>query len=483
MAAMTPEDVASVETIKRLSAALATRSTEMTKFQAYYDGEQGKRWSGTSWNELFARRFEGFCENFCGLVVDAVADRLEVTGFRFPTEGKADDETDKDAWRIWQDNQLDAEGSVLNTEALTKGLVHVLVSPFPGDYVGTSPSITVEDALETIVEYQAGTKRRVVGMKRWVDEIEKRTFVTLYYPDRLEKWQSGIRRWANQYSSGVQMLDAWERRTIPDEPWPLPHTLGVVPLIPVRNRPGLNGRFASELKQVTPIQDAINTLAMNEMVASESAAFRQKWATGIEIPVDPETGKPIKAWQPDIKGILSTPAPDAKFGTLEASELAQYGDSIDRHIQRLASISQTPYHFFLQHSGQPPAAASLTASEVPLVQKAKRRQREFGEPLEEVMRLAFKVQGDARADVTNAETVWRDPESVTEAAHIDATTKKRAIKVPLKQLWSDAGYTPAQTERFPAMLREEAEMLKGTLVAPIDPEGPAEEQIQERVSA
>src|SRR4051812_4652873 len=105
------EDQVSIATIKRLSTALAARTPTMSKYDAYYHGNQGRRLTATkSYNELFTKRYEEFCENFCGLVVDALADRLEVRGFRFPgDEPDAPLLTDKDAWRIWQDNNLDAE--------------------------------------------------------------------------------------------------------------------------------------------------------------------------------------------------------------------------------------------------------------------------------------------------------------------------------------------------------------------------------------
>ena len=34
----------------------------------------------------------------------------------------------------------------------------------------------------------------------------------------------------------------WTRLEVPDEPWPLPNPLGVVPVVPLPNRPRLSGR-------------------------------------------------------------------------------------------------------------------------------------------------------------------------------------------------------------------------------------------------
>lgn len=481
----------SIATIRRLSAMLLNRADELTRYDAYYRGDHGLRFASSKYREAFGKMFGKYAENFCGLVVDAVEERLDVEGFTFPPPAGGPDaeppvvagEADRDAWRIWQDNQLDAGSQIAHTEALVKGVAYVLVSPFENDRVaGRSPRITIEDPLQTIVDYAAGTHERLVGLKRWTDPGAKRTFATLYYPDRIEKWQTQLRAWANQFGRGVtEFEDVWEHRVVVGEEWPLRHKLGVVPLVPLVNKPRLLGEGESELKQIIPIQDAINKLAVDGLVASDTSAFRQKWATGIEIPVDPDTGKPVEPFKPDIDRIISTSAPDAKFGNFEATELGNYSTALDQKVTSIASISRTPYHYFLRHGGQPPSGESLKSSETGLVRKANRKTRHFGEGWEEVMSLSFRALGDPRADVLDSETVWASTESMTEAEHIDALTKRRSsLKVPLKQLWKDAGYTPGEIASFAPLLKEEAAMLKGTLVEP-DMAG-AQAQIQERTS-
>ena len=478
---------ASIALLDRLGRELTARATTIERFDAYYRGRQGRRFIGTKYRELFAKIFEGYAENFCGVVVDAVEERLDIEGFRFPrptpgaiasnpdaADGGEPDSiasTDADAWRIWQDNGLDARSQIAHTEALVKSVVYVLVSPFPRERVfGRSPRITIEDPCSTIVELAPGTTERIVGMKRWTDAAGT-LLATLYFPDRIEKWRARERRWANQYSSGVTGQVTWEERYVDGEPWPLPHTLGVVPLVPLVNRPRLDGSGQSEIEQIIPIQDAINTIAINELVASETAAFPQKWATGIEIPIDPETGKPTEPWKPDIDAIMATKVADAKFGQFVAAELAQYGGAIDARIKRIASITRTPYHYFLDHGGQPPSGTSLRSSETGLVRKARRRSRQFGEGWEEVMRLAFKTLGDDRAGISDAATVWANPESLTESEHMDALSKARtSLLVPLEVLWEDAGYSPQQRRDFRRLLEAERTWLNSTPVATTQPD-------------
>lgn len=461
----------SIATIRRLSSAIANRNVTISRFEDYYRGRQGRRFIATKYRELFAKLFENYNENFCGVVVDALEERLDVVGFRFPVADAEPETTDTDAWRIWQDNGLDAQSQIAHTEALVKGIVYILVSPFASDRVGEgSPRITVEDPCGAIVELDPGTRERLVGMKRWVDPATTLVFVTLYFPDRVEKWRQTSRRWANQYSSGYSPTGSWEQRAVDGEPWPLENPLGVVPLIPMINRPRLDGSGESEIEKILSIQDAINTQAINELVASEAAAFPQKWATGIEIPIDPETKKPLEPWKPDMDRILSTIAKDAKFGQFDAADLSQYGDAIDRRVRRIASISSTPYHYFMQQSGQPPSGESLKSAETGLVRKAYRRQVQFGDPWEESLRLAFQSLDDPRGKASGAEAKWANPETLTEAEHIDALTKQRqALHVPLQVLWEEAGYSPARRAAFKKMLEEERTWLNSTPVQTTQP--------------
>jgi hypothetical protein len=82
--------------------------------------------------------------------------------------------------------------------------------------------------------------------------------------------------------------------------------------------------------------------------------------------------------------------------------------------------------------------------------------RHFGESWEAVMKLAFRIQGDDRAQFIGAETIWGDPESRTEGQHVDALLKLKTLGVPEPQLWEDAGFSPQQIARFASMRAEQA---------------------------
>ncbi len=473
-------DRASLDWIRTLLEELGRRSVDYNRRNRYFTGEQGQRFVATGYRQLFAEAFEFYRENICATVVEFVDDRLDLTGFRFRAGGG--NVTDDTAWNIWQDNALDARSQLAHQEAIAKGLTYALVSPFTNERVGIgkrSPRITVEQPTEAIVATAPGGMERIVGLKTWYDATAQRRRAVLYYPDRIEKFQGAGREWANQYGRGfVEAIDgSFERWLIPGEPWPLPHTLGVVPLVPIVNRPRLgSGLFAgidgrSDIDDVIPIQDGINFLALNGIVASDKAAFPQKWATGVEIPVNPKTGKPTAEWEPDIDTILSTRSPDAKFGNFDVAELKQYDDLIRGKLELVALQTRIPVSNFLRQTGQPASGEARETADAGLTKKIQRKQTHFGEAWEEVMRLAFRQLGDTeRATDTSCEAEWGYAGIEPSSAKVDALTKERqTLKVPLEVLWERAGYSPTQRRAFRRMLEEERTWLDSTPVQTTQP--------------
>src|SRR5690606_18352200 len=86
----------------------------------------------------------------------------------------------------------------------------------------------------------------------------------------------------------------WERHSDEgDRAWPIPHTMGRVPIfhLSVTHRPGCYGR--SDIAPIIPLQDRLNLTIANQAVAEEFQSYPQRWATGIQLVSDPETGEHI----------------------------------------------------------------------------------------------------------------------------------------------------------------------------------------------
>lgn len=436
--------------VKRLDARLAARSARLALYENYYLGQHNLQFATKKFREAFGPLFSDYAENICELIIEAASERLSVVGFRVGDQVEAD----PDAWRIWQANQLDAWQSVAHETALVKEESYLLV--WRGDDDRT-PSITVEDPQQMIVETAASDRRmRLAALKRWFDLDTARTFATLYLPDAIWKFQSRGKDASEGMSATGSPRTAWVPREIAGEPWPLPNPLGVVPVVPLVNRPRLIGGGVSELKSVIPINNAINKLVSDMLLAAEFGAFRQRWAANVTLELDGDTGKPKEPWTVAVDRMLTAPPPEngepeVKFGEFSETNLTNYVKAIEQRLQMAATISRTPAHYILGSMGSFPSGESLNATEAGLVAKCRNKMLFFGEGHEEAIRLAFQVIDDPRGAITDSEAVWKDPEHRTESQHVDALVKLQGLGVPDEQLWADAGYSPQQIASFKEM--------------------------------
>lgn len=439
--------------IAELTSALDERTLLLDKFDDYYRGNQPLRFATDAMRDAFGGLFRAFADNYCALVVDATEERLNVEGFRFGEENG-----DSEAWRIWQSNNLDSMSQLAHLEALIKGTSYVMVW---GTDDGT-PVITVEDASQTIVAYDAENRwRRRAGLKRWQDESGY-LFLNLYLPDRIEKLRT-------PRPMDVSLLGVvWAKQEWVEREPTMANPMGEVPIIPLINRPRLVGEGESEIAPILPLQDFVNKILMDALIASEFGSFRQRWATGIEIPED-ENGNPVEPFKAAVDRIWVTSSPEVKFGDFAQTDLSGHIKLIETGIQHIASISRTPPHYLLGQSGSFPSGESLKATETGLTAKVMRKQRYFGEAWEDAMRLAFRWLDDPRAAFPQAETIWRDAEYRAPGQWADALTKLKTIGVPDRALWEEWGASPQKIARW-EQLRMQQSLLSGPTVAPAAPE-------------
>lgn len=416
---------------------LNERQADLQLFEDYYEGRHRMAFASSKFRNAFGNLFRSFSDNWCGLVIDSAEERLNIEGFRM---GAAGESADQDAWRIWQANALDLDSQLAHTDALVFGSAYVTV--WAGDDPSI-PSITVESARQMIVGYAPGSRRTRVGAwKKWLDD-DGYFYGTLYLPDAIYKYRSAGKQ--SVYLSASQKID-WVPR--PGDEQPVPNPLGVVPVVELRNNPRMMGHGRSEIEQIIPIQDATNKIITDMLVTSEYSAFKQRWVTGLDIPVD-DNGKPIEPFEAAVDRVWIARDPEVRFGEFQQTDLSYYVRAVEMFVQHAATISRTPPHYFLLNGGQAPSGEAITSAEAGLVAKVHRKMRSFEEGWEEVMRLAFAVLGDSeRAQAWDAEVLWADPAYRNHSALVDALLKLQSLGVPREQLWSDAGYSPQQIERF-----------------------------------
>lgn len=411
--------------------------TSLDNLDAYYCGEQPLNYLHPDVRDRLQRRLTPVCINWPRLVVGAIEERLDIEGFRSGDNATAD----KRLWGWWQANDLDEWSQLGHTDALVHGQAFVVVWGGPDKSV---PRITVESARQMVVSYYPGTHEVSAALKTWTEGegYDKETYAVLFGADEIEKFV--------KVEGGE-----WEALE------PVPNPLGVVPVVPLINRPRLSSPLGeSELADVLPIADAINKLATDMMVSSEFHAMPRRWVTGMEIPRE---GAASSRFNAEVIQKLTETFPGKPWIAGSGVEVGQFPEAtLENFIgairllqSQLAALTGLPPHYLgLNTSDNPASADAIRSSEASLIKKAERKQRAFGGSWERVMRLAVAVvDGVAPASLDRMETIWRDPATPTPAQKADAAVKLTQGDRPvitLHQAREDLGYTPTQITRMEA---------------------------------
>ena len=398
--------------------------------------------------------------NYAGVVVDSISERLGVDGFtlrrRRPGERGRLGRSGRTTTSTRASSGACARGS---SRASSRSSCGPTRTGRRGSGSRTAPRSS-----------SRSTPRRGVrraALKRWTDDDEPGAmFANLFLPDAVYKYRTPLAATSlvgpTAPSSRRSAARPGSAGSCPGEPWPLPNPLGEVPVIPFPNKPDLHLVGESELGKVVPIQDAINANIANVMLAGLYGAFRQKVMLNFALEVDPATGAPVQPFDVALDSLITVPpnAPgeaEPRLAEFSQTDLAGYIKVHETLVQAIATASRFPPHYLLGTQGTFPSGECLTAVERGISAVAGERGDDWKDPLEDAMRLAFRIKARAPgisaaaaaryekwADMTGAEAAFRNPETKSESQHVDAVTKKKDLDVPRRQLWTELGYSQQQ---------------------------------------
>jgi hypothetical protein len=440
--------------LARLYPALRDRRSGLDSLNDYYVGDHPLPFLTPAHADKMRSQFRQMLEesrsNFMRLLVDVVDERLQVEGFRLSAE--SDIQSDKDSWDIWQANKLDSLSRQAMLDSLVKGVSYASVWQDVDD--DGYADIAIEDACETIVSYTPGSnfRRRDAALKTWLDspELER---ATIYLPGGCYRFQRKVDDPAD-VSQGTQGLTSNKRNDwVPlesDDPYAA-NPIGIVPIVPLRNRGRTLLEGESELADVWSIQNQINSFIFLLMLGGYFGAHRQRFATGIKLMIDETSGEAKEPFDIAIDKLMVSENPEAKFGEFGQTDLGQYINAIEQKVAHLAVVSRTPKHYLLP-TGQDPSGDAIKSAESGLVRKIERKQDDFGEAWEEVMQLARQFQDPKAEPSVDSEVVWADASTESEGVRADATIKKYgAGLIPKEQALEDLSYSQVQIARIMAM--------------------------------
>jgi hypothetical protein len=271
-----------LQTLRELDKRLRKRRELTDLFERYYAGNHRLAYATEKYRDAFGDLFGAFSDNWCGVIADTPNERLEVEGFML---GDSKDAANA-AWEIWDDNDMQEQAQVAQLGAIKCGVSYVLV-----DTTGDKPMIAAWPSSMAIVKNDPKTRKAIAGLTIWTQD-DGYIGAEVYLPDKITTYQS-----KDKPKAGSGDVTPEKREWTQVDQYPNPNEDGCLPLVELVNRPNELRIGKSDLSDVIALQDAINKLANDMLIASEFQAFRQRVLTGVEIPKNPETGEPLESQQ------------------------------------------------------------------------------------------------------------------------------------------------------------------------------------------
>lgn len=344
-----------------------------------------------------------------GTVIDALEERLDITGFTAP----GIDVADVGIPEIWDANELFREYPGAHTDAFIQGVAFLAVSR--GADGEPDPLITVESPQTMSAIYDPRGRRIQVAASVTKDDEDRAVAASLYRPNtttHVEKATNG--RWYVTHRDD--------------------HNLGRVTVRRLVNNPRASRQWGrSEITRdiIYYTQAGMRTLLGAE-VLREFYSAPQRWIMGArEEAFERPDGSKASAWETYVGRFLALSrdedddeSRDPKVGQFDPASPTPHIELIKMLSILVASAAAIPPTYFGFVTENPPSADAIRAFEARHVKRAARRCSNFGPEWAGAMKDAILLRdGHVPAELAGLRTKWANPATPTEAATADATTK------------------------------------------------------------
>jgi hypothetical protein len=356
-----------MQDLERAYKTITEKRAGIDRLYGYYDGEAPLKWSTERLRQAFESRDVYFSENWLSVVVSALLDRLVLKGFSH------DSEKENSALNtLFTEENMQLMAFDVHEAGLVTGESYVITEKDEEGEV----SAYFNDPRLCHVFYKADKpKVKDYAAKLWLDEAEERWHLNLFYPDRIEAYSAN----KNVHTAKGFSLDSSE-----------PNETGKIPVFHFRNNRRNRGELGmSEIS----MQDAVNKLFSDMMVAAEFTAIKQRV---IISQADPGDLKTFENW--------FIPDSDAKVQEIGGAELDNFLKAINDVAFALAAITKTPKHYFVQSGGDPSGEALITM-ESGLIKKVTQRQENYAVTWTELMSYLLELNG-MTVETSTITPVW-----------------------------------------------------------------------------
>jgi hypothetical protein len=401
---------------------------EVRLYREYYDGEHRLKLTSEmkKMMQINDDRLDRYNDNYCAMVVDAMADRMTVDRIAVSKDNQ-------DAGQVWVDdlmnvNRFDGLQMDIREAALRDGQTFVMMEyDDEQKKIGMFHNLAWDGDVGVIVVMDASCRYIVAGVKAWYDGDIKR--VNIYYQNSVEKYET---------EEGSTDLRAVEGPTGKQETT----RNGEAPGVPII-RFSRKKKATSELKNVIPLQDSLNRTLVSMVMAAELTAFSVMFAVGWQPPQAITPGMIYHAKLTNADGTTVVPQSDDearamvamlnayRLERIQGGSLTELIKQADWIIAQIEKVTSTPVDLGGGSSGE-----YLKQLDVRLQGKIEGAQVRFGNSYEDMVKLAAKQStlfGVANAPtLETVSTEWKSAEIRNDAD----------VLALFKQL-NDAGYERA----------------------------------------
>jgi len=425
--------------------ALRNKAIIYNKLWAYFDGNQPLKYSSSRLKDIFGNKLDArFTQNWCDVIVSSVTERMEFKQFTVAQNENATSSFKQ--W--WESSEMNLDVDDVELCALVTG--ESFVFAWPNENGGIDAFYN--DSRLVHIVYSSENPRIVhYAVKMWQAD-DKTMRLNLYYPDRIEYYAT-IKK-ADEVKDAKAFMPLLQNED--ENSYIAPHNYGIPIFHFVRERRSI----VSELKpSILDLQDSINKLMADMMVASEFQALPQRYIIS-EADTENLKNAPNEVWSLPAGDGLSQPTTAGQF---PAANLDAFMSQIEKLSTAMSKISRTPQYYFFLGARSDPSGEALAAMDGPLIKKTEKYIKRFSS---EWKRLGLFV-----AQILDIEGVTNDTLNVSYAdpRTIQALTESTTLKtnvdagVPLVTQLRRKGWTPQEIAQLNQDKQDEQAAQVGSL--------------------
>lgn len=355
--------------------------------------------------------------NMCELIVDSVANDLEVMSFK--EVPSSDDSTPEEVLTTTANSEAQARirryrlGSIfkqITSDMLHHGDGYGLVDSDTGQIVWlpTTQVVVETDPLDP------GLRTAAMYETTNLDGETLRVLYARSADDRIYKAEQ--RSYMSAWTSFIE----------------LPH-LSAIPIVPARTLGG-KGLYEGHLTTI----DRIDYLIFSRLVIVDKQSFRKLWIKGLPSHMYAQDGTMVPVnWgellaQKGPFGADILPGEEADVKETGATDFSALTSAIFSEIKNLAALTSTPLYVLDPSSVQQSALGADLADKVHRA-KVRTLRVGLGECFSELMRLSFEVTGVPAPEL---EVVWAPLEDESWGSRAQTAAILKSV-LPLRVIWHD----------------------------------------------